>query len=98
MSAAIAGMLERKLGKAGANYAKKVAMNQARLAQNQAKRYAANQIRRSTIAAQNHARAIITKHLGNTPEARALAARVNAGTNAFHKQAIARVNAAPKLF
>jgi hypothetical protein len=95
MSSAIAGMF----AKSGTNYLKKMAQNRARKlannAQRRAKNYARNQLMAASVAAQNRAKSVITQHLGNTPGARALTARVNSGTRQIHNAAIARVNASP---
>ena len=99
MSSAIAGMFAKKLGSSGTNYIKRMAQNRARQlannAQRRAKNYARNQLMAASMAAQIRAKRAIIARMGNTPEARALAAHVNAGTRQIHNAAIARVNSSP---
>jgi len=75
-------------------FAKKFAEDKARVAQNQAKKYAANKARQAANAAKRRVNSgissLVTKHLGNNAQSRALAnklkAHVSNKINAAHTQ------------
>jgi len=87
-------------------FAKKLAQDKARVAQNQAKKYAANKARQVANAAKRRANAgissLVTKHLGNNAQSRALAnklkAHVSNKINAAHTQTQNQIKKAPSLF
>ena len=80
------------MASAAVMFAKKFAQNHAKAAQNQAKKYAANKARQVANAAKRRANAgissLVTKHLGNNAQSRALAnklkAHVSNKINAVH--------------
>jgi hypothetical protein len=63
-------------------FAKKLAQDKARVAQNQAKKYAANKARQVANAAKRRANAgissLVTKHIGNNAQSRALTNKLKA--------------------